>query len=209
MLLVLLAAPAAVADPRLEPLERLWTEHMLGGSEGRYAYGKRIDYYRSTKGYTWARGGVLAASGTNRGISVSDLSETQFLGPIQGGGWTLHGGLLARVDLNEDFLELYGLNVVRWRGGLLGFGIHHEEEDVTYDFFLLHRPGGAARATVIQKWSIPTGDIDWTRKQPLLHEIVRGFLTYDAATKTAVVTITGLRRAHEYSVDAATVVPTP
>ena len=207
LLLMSMTAAPAMAGPKLDRLEALWTEHMLDGTQGQYAYGRPTNF-RNTRDYTWAKGSVLVASATNRGIDISDLSGIGLLGLIQGAGWTIHGGLLARADVDGGFLELYGSRVVRWRGGFLGFGIHHEEEDVTYEFFLLNRPG-ATRALIIHRWSIPTEDIVWTRKQPMIHEVPRGSLSYDAVTKTAVVTVTGLRRAHEYTVDVTTIAANP
>ena len=158
------------------------------------------------RSYQWASGAVALASLTNRGISVRDLSGRRFLGLVLWVGWSLRGGLLARARVNEDFLELYGRWVIRWSGGFLGLDTYAKHEDNRYEFFLLYRPGGAPRATILRKFPIPPKDIDWT---PAGHEVVRGFLTYNPATSIAVVKVTGLREEHEYTVDVSNVVSKP
>ena len=200
-----MATPTVLAGPKLEPLEELWNEHMLAGTEGDYASGKRSDY-RSSKGYESAGGAVAAADLTNRGIGVSDKSGSRFLGLVLGVGWSLRGGLLARVRVNGDFLDLYGRWVIRWSGGFLGLDTYAKHEDNKYEFFLLHRPVGAPRATILRKFPIPPKDIYWTWNG---HEVVRGFLTYNPATTIAVVKITGLREEHEYTVDVSNVASRP
>jgi hypothetical protein len=194
-----------MADPKLEPLEQLWNEHMFTGTEGHYSDGKE-SAYRGKGGYESAGGAVAAADVTNRGIGVSDKSSSRFLGLFLGVGWSLRGGLLARASVNADFLELYGRLVARWSGGFLGLDTYAKHEDMRYEFFLLYRPVGAPRATVLREFPIPPEDIYWT---PAGHEVVRGFMTYYPATSTAVVKITGLREEHEYTVDIGSLAAKP
>lgn len=134
------------------------------------------------------------------------------LGLIQGVGWHIHGGLLARQRLDGATLELYGKETTRKRGGFLGFDTYHKLEDVSYDFFLLRRPADGSHATILEKWSIPSEDIAWQIPAPsaqypgLAHgeagarSDVRGFLRYDPATKIATVTVTGLKQTFQQRV---------
>ena len=200
-----MTASSVLAGPKFEPLEELWSEHMLLGTGGHYSGGERSEY-QTSKGYESAAGAVASASGTNRGITVSDKSGVRFLGLVLGVGWSLRGGLIARARVNGDFLELYGRLVARWSGGFLGLDTYAKHKDMRYEFFLLHRPAGTARATILRKFLIPPEHIYWT---PAGHEVVRGFLTYDPATTTAVVKITGLREEHEYTIDVGSVTSKP
>ena len=74
---------------------------------------------------------------------------------------------------------------------------------------ILNRPAAGGDATILQRWVVPAEDIAWQIPAPspqypgLAHgeagarNDVRGFLDYDPVTKTAAVTITGLKRPFE------------
>jgi len=153
--------------------------------------------------------GILIVAGSSQGgISVSDLRGTRFLGVVRGVGWAMNGGLLDRVMLDARTLELYGKRVVRWNGGVFGLDTYHGLNDESYEFFLLRRPAGGGRAEILAKFDIPPSDVEWrfggeadeaTRIANARRD-VRGTLHYDAATKTALVTITGLKQPFERSV---------
>ena len=160
VLLMLMTVSTVLAGPKFESLEELWNEHMLVGTGGHYSGGDRSGY-QTSKGYETAAGAGASARGTNRGIAVSDLSGVRFLGLVQGVGWTLDGGLLGRARVNGDFLEVYGRWVVYRSGGFFGLDTYAKHKGHRYQFFLLHRPVGAARVTILQKWSLPPEDINW------------------------------------------------
>jgi hypothetical protein len=129
---------SVIAGPKFEPLEQMWNEHMLTGTEGDYASGQRGNH-RGTNGYEWAKGSIVLAMLTNRGISVMDSRGVRFFGLVLGVGWSLQGGLLARARVDGDLLELYGRLVARWSVGFLGLETYARHKDHRYDFLVVHQ----------------------------------------------------------------------
>ena len=178
-----------------EPLDQLWEEHMLTGTPAFYFDGKRrssdIEPIQTEKG----RG---HPSSGERHIAVQDFRGTGFFGLLRGGGWSITGGLLGKVEGKSSTLELWVKDVQRSHPGLFDNYYRWKEEE-TYEFFLLERRAGATRATILKKWIIEPSDVQWfIPKRPEYvkkeHEIsdVRGFLKYLPDTQEAEVTITGL-----------------
>jgi hypothetical protein len=139
---------------------------------------------------------------------VHDFRGTAWLGLFQGGGWSLWGGMIGKVEGHTATLELYGKGVERLYPGLLGITHYSKrKEERTYEFFLLKREHGAASATVLKKWVIQPEEIKWFVPDNVLQgplggdeqhrrlnetEDVRGFLKYFPGIQEAEVTITGL-----------------
>jgi hypothetical protein len=181
---------------------------MLEGTRARYIEGERDDgqAFISPKAVP---GSPLAVVYGPRGISVYEDKGTALLGLLQGGGWSMKGGLIDQVEGTTVTLELYGRRVWPLRAVPLGIGgpRFKPKEEKTYDFFLLRRERGAPRATVLAKWTIQPSEIVWfvpedTLEGPLgkdetyrwLNETedVRGFVKYLPESQEAEVTITGL-----------------
>jgi len=195
-----------------EPLDRLWEEQMLLGTQGAYLEGERSTFIPH-EAPEEAKGSPGSATLTTRGISVQDFRGTGFLGMFRGGGWTLEGGLLGSVPRPDGRIELYGKRVWRFYPGFLGIEHYMKpKEEETYEFFLLDRKDGSQHAKLVKKWVIAPqeikwfvypnvreavtkafpGDEDYLRRQETVD--VRGFLKYDPETQEAEVTITGLIR---------------
>jgi hypothetical protein len=190
LLVVAHATAGEIADRNT--VDRQWNEHMLAGTSTHGAYGL-------SRSIRIVPGSVFSARFAERGIYVSDLSGTRVLGLVRGVGWAMAGGLLGRVDTAEGPLELYGKTITRWRGGFLGLDTYHRPQDVSFEFFLLRRPIGAAPAVVARTWTVPPDAVEWT--YPIDADPVpgvtntprvRGFVAYDAASNVATVTVTGL-----------------
>ncbi len=181
---------AAEAPPRA-PLDTLWQEHMLAGTaatiyaEGggqRNATGAR-NPFDDQRGVV---GSVESAATTTYGIEILRLDERWLL--WRNGGWVLLGGLLARARERGAAVELYGKAVMR-RPPWISWGPFHRDPPTTtgYEFFLLRRPANARRATVVRQWTVSPDDV-----ASVGH--VRASLGYDPATRTARVTVSGLKK---------------
>ncbi|HEV8662940.1 MAG TPA: hypothetical protein VGT06_07375 [Candidatus Methylomirabilis sp.] len=200
-IVLLVMEVGAAGEIYREPLDQVWEEHMLTGTPAFYFDGKRrssdIEPIRTEKGHG-------SPSFAERHIAVQDFRGTRFFGLLRGGGWSISGGLLGKVEGKPSRLELWVKDVQRSHPGLFDNYYRWKEEE-TYEFFLLERREGAARATILKKWIIEPSDVQWfipkhvqesqrpeqIREQ---HEIsdVRGFLKYLPASHEAEVTITGL-----------------
>lgn len=197
---------------RREPLDQLWEKHMLAGTAGQYIDGKpeRTDYIPNpfpAKSFEEAKGSPGSAWLSTRGIGVLDFHGWELLGLLRGGGWELTGGLLGKIELSTSILELYGKRVWQFYPGLVDN--YFKKRETTYEFFLLKREQGGARAVVLKKWIIQPEDVKWfvpesVLKDPLGHdeqyrrqnetEDVRGFFRYYPDGQVAEVTIAGLTR---------------
>ena len=200
---VLLSSPGCVGAyhiPR-EPLDKLWDEHMLRGTGAEYLNAHQTSFV-ATRPVEYASGSPGLAEMTVKGILVRAYRDDP-LG-LDGSGWALGGGLLQAVIAKDTTVELYGKEIVHiQRSGTYRFG-----KDKWYEFFLLLRPTGASQATILNKWIIPPEDVllkDEPYNPQYKRSDVRGALRYDAATKTAIVTVTGLTREFEERVDLSTV----
>lgn len=187
-----------------EPLDRVWNEAMLSGDAIHWDEGE-MRLRRPARQLPNLPGILIFAGPSQGGISVADQRGSRMFGLVRGVGWSMNGGMLAHARAPETMLELFGKRVVRWNGGFLGLDAYHGLEDESYEFFLLLRPATGGRAHIIEQWAIPAQDVDWkfggeTDKAARIANArsdVRGALTFDAATKTAVVSITGLKHPFE------------
>lgn len=186
-----------------EPLDRLWEEHMLAGTSGIYADGKRTSY-AAKRSFESAKGRPSDAWLTKEGIAVSDHRETSFFGLLRRGGWSLDEGLLAKAEARDSTIELYGKEAVREKPKPFFFIHWGIPGGYGYEFFLLHRKKGVEKAMIIKKWSFDRYGIarmllmDWISD-------VRGFLRYDGEANNAIVTFTGVKRPFEERVDLSRV----
>ena len=158
----------------------------------------RVSEHQSTRSFEYARAKPETAGWTNRGITIMRLGE----GFWRNGGWLLEGGLLAQAVDGSSTFELYGKAVVR-RFPFVPFPFHRERPHETgYEFFLLHRGPGVPHATIVGQWVCPPDEVVVKRESTGgTYEDVRGMLRYDPDTRTAMVTITGLKRPIEERVD--------
>lgn len=204
---VLLSMTAGCAwEIQRAPLDQLWEKHMLAGTGGHHIDGKK-DTYVLTASFELAKGSPGSADLSTRGIGVVDFRGWELLGLLRGGGWELTGGLLGKIELSTSILELYGKRVWQFYPGLVDN--YFKKRETTYEFFLLKREQGGARAVVLKKWIIQPEDVKWfvpesVLKDPLGHdeqyrrqnetEDVRGFFRYYPDGQVAEVTIAGLTR---------------
>jgi len=93
-------------------------------------------------------------------------------------------------------LELYGKEVNRRKPFFVPtvlFTMHKNyDELVRYEFFLLWRPGGAPRATVLKQWTVPAEAVYLASADSV--PFVQAFLQYTAGAESATVTINGLKQ---------------
>jgi hypothetical protein len=110
----------------------------------------------------------------------------------------------------SSILEVYGKAVIR-QFPYFPFPFHREiPHETGYEFFLLHRPRGAARATIVRKWVFQPDEVVVKRESTGgTYEDVRGTLRYDASTRAATVIITGLKQPFEERVDVSSALGSP
>jgi hypothetical protein len=199
--------------PSREPLDVTWQSHMLAGEYGTWFYGEK----RSHIGPDKIESLPERASGTRYGIAISDQST------LGGGGWSLKGGLVGRVERPSASIELFGKVVARLHGPKQMVS----SRDHSYEFFLLVRPTGAQQGVVVKRWSFPYEELGQTVPPALERNLrarytgaelenalsrskgifVDGYLSFDERNKTARVTITGLARPFEERVDLSKELP--
>jgi hypothetical protein len=209
-LMVLLLAEAGMAGGiRREPLDQLWEDHMLAGTSAIYSDGKRVTY-APDRSYETAGGNPSDAAFTKQGIAIGDFRESRLLLWV-GGGWALDGGLLAKAEDQKSAVELYGKQVTRREPSFIlnPKAIHVPTETYSYEFSLLLRRDGAPRARILRKWVFPPEDVPLDEEDRLPKGLVTGHLRYDGATKTATVTVKGLKRPIEERVDLTRVLEEP
>lgn len=116
---VLLFAAAGNAEQenrRALALDHQWKTLMVTGTHAGYSNGALQK--QPGKGIVPPTGSAESAPGwplalSARGIYVSDRTEKRLGGLWLGGGWTLLGGLLKRVDIGDSAIELCGKRVER------------------------------------------------------------------------------------------------
>lgn len=148
--------------------------------------------------------------------------KIESIGSFWKGVWSLRGGLIGRVVAPTVAIELFGKEIVRTHRPFYTakFG-----RDYSYEFFLVVRPRPNGHGRLIKQWrflpeevaltippetekAIRQGASSEKEAQRLIeqsksHYLVRGFLRYHPGTKTAVVTVMGLKRLFEERVDLA------
>jgi len=182
---------------------------MLAGEYGTWFYGKKEAYV----GPDTIESSPGLASGTRYGLSIIDQST------LGGGGWSLRGGIVGRVERPSTGIELFGKRITR----VHGLKETVSPQDHSFEFFLVVRPTGAQPGTVVKRWSFPYEELGRTVPPALERNLrasytgaeleeeltrskgiyVDGYLSFDERDKTATVRITGLARPFEEHVDLA------
>jgi hypothetical protein len=190
-------AGSAEPSPRA-PLDALWQEQMLiGGAATIYVddSGQRTVSIPRTP-FDEQRGvvsSVESAAATTRGIEVSRLDERFLL--WRNGGWILQGGLLGLVREQSSVIELYGKAVIRRPAYVPGGPFPRDPPMTTgYEFFLLLRKANVPHATVLRQWTF--NQVMWSRTAQSGR-----WSGNNAATRTATVTIMGLKTPVEETVE--------
>jgi hypothetical protein len=200
---VVLSGPVRAEPSTHAPLDVLWEQYMLEGRLSKITIAlrdSRVDLAESASSasFEFARGHPESAAFNSYGISVMRLGE----GIWGNAGWVVTGGLLSRTTQDARIVELYGKAVVR-RFAYFPFPFHREiPHETGYDFFLLLRQPGTSGARVIRKWTFMPNEVlvkrETTAAPP---EYVRGVLRYDAGSRVATVTISGLKHPFDERVD--------
>jgi hypothetical protein len=199
-MLFALSVPVAgsAEPPPRAALDALWHEHMLMGSaatiyvdeSGHRTVSSLRQPFDEHHGVVSS---VESAAWTSFGIEVLRLDERWLL--WRNGGWILQGGLLARIREQSAALELYGKAVIRRPPYVPGGPIPRDPPRTAgYEFFLLLRKADAPRATVLRQWIFQPNHVVEAGR-------VKAGLLYDAGTRKAVVTITGLKTPVEDTVE--------
>lgn len=200
LMLFAFSAPnsGSAEPPARPPLDALWHEHMLAGSAATIYVDESGQRTVSIprRPFDEQRGelqSVESAAGTTYGIQVARLDERFLL--WRNGGWVLQGGLLARAREQSSTIDLYGKAVIRQPPYVPGGPFPRDPPRTAgYEFFLLLRKAGAPRATILREWVFQPDDVakdGW----------VRAMLHYNTTKRTATVTITGLKKPFEDTVD--------
>lgn len=181
--------------PARRPLDEAWTARMLAGDYGQWFSGEKSAHpKRGDRMSPSPRG----ASDTRYGIDVFEHSA------LGGGGWSIVGGMVARVVRPEATVELFGKEVVRVHGPT---GVA-TDEDYSYEFFLVVRPTATARGRLIRQWRFPRPELvlrEHGHRPPGF--AVEGFLAFDERSRIATVTVTGLVRPFQERVDLSRELP--
>jgi hypothetical protein len=126
---------------------------MLAGQFGYFYNGtvRRSDYLScpNPRGWIW----IHEVVHTGCGISVVDLRERR--GLKSQGGWILEGGLLGRVYVGENRVELYGKRIVRHEPFLEPWPhvwIGNRSWNASHEFFLVHRESAREHAVILRSW---------------------------------------------------------
>jgi hypothetical protein len=201
-----------VYRPGRQASDDVWNEWMVSGHYGLWRGGGEKPWRIRREDRVYAS--PASAALTRYGIEVWGDA-----GPFANAAWWHLGGLVGRVEIENRSIELFGKETVlgHYPGGVAQYG-----RDYSYEFFLLVRPRPDGRATLVRKWSFAPEEIALVvdrRVEELLRRSkvpedkierlarpriglnVEGALTFDPATKTATVTITGLKQPFEERVE--------
>jgi hypothetical protein len=211
--------------PAREPLDERWRQRMIAGIYGAWDRGQEYSMaeYRPFVQLTDRIASHPAgAPFTPYGIVVREHARQA------GAGWWMDGGLIGRVALPLQSIELFGRETSRIHRGLLSWG-SVEGRDIEYDFFLLLRSRDAGGARIIATWHVPperlalSGDpidrdlLERSTRQAsdiegfihpapgeMRRHLVDGFLDFDPVSGVATVTISGLKQPFSAAVDLST-----
>jgi hypothetical protein len=199
-------------QPGREALDGVWNEWMLTGHYGFWRRG-------GEKPWGIQRGDRISAAPGTAGLTRYAIEVWGDAGPFANSNWSHTGGLVGRVETENRSIELFGKQtvLVHYPSGTASY-----QRDYSYEFFFLIRPRPQGRATLVRKWSfapedvalvvdrrveellrrsnVPEAEIERLARPQTGHN-VEGFLTFDAPTKTATVTIKGLKQPFEERVD--------
>lgn len=193
--------------PAREPLDRMWMERMLAAEYGSWINGVSAP----------AVGGDEIQSSPGGAVTTRHGIEIQADSTLGTGGWYFMGGVVGRVSVRGADLELFGKEVFRVHGPK-GTG---NLQDRSYEFFLVARPTEPGAARVVRQWHFSWEELAPTvapevterlRREYAAAELERrlernqiisldGYLAVDPNSKTATVTINGLKRPFREQID--------
>lgn len=194
LLLALLAIGRTVGAVELAPLEDRWERYMLDGVRGMYSPGAR-DLWPCSRREN-PQGFVVLAVISKECIAVQDLTETGFLGIGTGGGWSLKGGRLSKVETDVGTVELYVKVVLRYEPGI--FDNHMDLGDGRVEFFLVFHDPATEKRSVIRKW---------TRGAERILQGVTGRLVHHPESREIEIRVDGLSNPIRESFDVAALGP--
>jgi hypothetical protein len=173
--------------PARAPLDEMWTARMLTGEYGVWSDGRGVP----PSGPDEVRSSPLGAYVTRYGIGVIAQST------LGGGGWSMVGGMIGRVERPGTSVELFGKEVARTHGMKRTSG----EQDQNYEFFLVVRPSATGVGRLVKQWRF--ADEEERAKEKYVH----GYLEVDPGSKAATIAITGLKKPFQERVDLSGELP--
>lgn len=204
--------------PARERLDQLWTRAMLTGRYSRWEDGKEVPWRPIPAGRDTVETYPEGALHTKYRIDVSASASPE------GAAWDMIGGLVGRVATAGATVELFGKRIARVHAAP-AYG-STEGRDFTYEFFLVVRPSSTGEGRLVKQWRFQPEDLALTGSpidpnifrrstrhpeqiQTILHpprgvrrqHFIDGYLDFDASTKIATVTVTGLKRPFQDRVD--------
>jgi|SRR5262245_10614270 len=191
--------------PAREPLDATWQAHMLAGEYGQWFHGEKSTYVRT--------GREIHSSTYTTGYNIDIIEQSTF----GGGGWSIGGGMVARVVRPHEDVELFGKRIARTHGLMRTVS----DTDHSFEFFLVVRPRATGHGRLVKRWIlfyeelgrvIPPALERNLRAQYTGAELenalarskgihVDGYLDFDEPSMTATVTITGLVQPFQERVD--------
>jgi hypothetical protein len=219
----MIAAGCMLIDvpPSPRSLDGRWTEWMLSQHYARWDNGKEttLESHMASRPLRETIASYPdGAPFTRFGIGMSESLYKE------GPAWEMDGGLIARVAIGNDMLDLFGRETRRVHRFLFAYGFA-PGHDFSYEFFLVLRPSGQP-ARVVREWHFPSGtlalsgdsiderllrrstrsatDIDsfvHPTEGAVRWHLVDGFLDFDPATKVATVSVSGLKQPFSEAVD--------
>jgi hypothetical protein len=207
--------------PGRESLDQRWIAWMLSEHYARWDNGKErtlLSYAATGRLYDQIFSYPSGAPLTPFGIAMTQDRYNE------GPGWDIQGGLIGRTAHAGTTIDLFGREVRRVHRFLFAYGFA-PGRDLSYDFFLVIRPAGAP-ARLVREWHFPAKTLALSGEaidqsllgrstrsrvdiEGFLHpaqgeiprHLVDGFLDFDAATKVATVSISGLKQPFSETVD--------
>lgn len=173
--------------------DRLWEHMMLQGQYGLVQIHRNVSAPSGDADRIESE--IGRARSTRYAIKVHDKDKGTFFGLVPGESWLLEGGLVGRIDLSGETLELFGREAEK----ISPWGTSKPERDMWVDFFVVRRSRAGGPATVVRKWTFNPGEIvvTYSPGNPaggiyVPRWDVGGTLRYDETTKEVEVTFKGL-----------------
>ena len=191
------AATAAADDPSRLALDSEWEARMLAERYGSVLEGRERPPLKDVP-YRTAAGLAAGAAYTSQGVVVRDFSETRRV-LWSGGGWALHGGLLARAMADGTTIDLYGKRTMRREPSFVfDFrmrSMHNPpERPIAWEYFLVVRPAAPGVPTIVKRWAVPVEAVGGYGERDFVLE-PKALLEYDPVAAVATMRITGLKQA--------------
>ena len=175
-------------------LDKIWEHRMLYENFGSYYAGE------------WKNGGLeiepdgktTRASISREKLVIQDQRGKKFFGFMQGGGWDLTGGRIAKVKFETLSFELYAKEIKKRHPSF--WDNYYHKKETAYDFFLIKRDIEKNQSVILKKWNIPPEQVVWRQSQSEikyrgerdLYQEVKGTLTLINESNEIEVSLTGL-----------------